>query len=84
MAKKKSTTKSAPKHEQFILWNPDSQRPPQKMFNDRSEAERVAILCAPKYNGTVYVAKLVFKATPPRTVTTVITNEVPALHTRLD
>jgi hypothetical protein len=79
--KKVARAKPATKPEYFILWNPDSLRPPRKVFIDRAEAERVAILCAPKYNHKIFVAKLVFEAEPERTLTTVVTTQVPAQQT---
>ncbi len=83
--KKAVKPKATPKPETFILWNPASLKPPRKLFTSRAEAEAVAELCAPKYDGgTVFVAKLVFKAEREQERVTVLRETIPATNTKLD
>lgn len=66
MAKRKLAEKKGT----FILWAPGSDRPPRKTWTTQSEAEKIAEICAPKYNNDVYVMKAVALATPERPVMT--------------
>lgn len=52
----------------FILWNPESEKPPTIRFITRREAERMAASCSQKWNTTVYVCEAQVSFVPIRVV----------------
>jgi hypothetical protein len=48
----------------FILWNPQSDYPPNKRFNTLAEAERVATECVQKWHESVYTMRVVSETVP--------------------
>jgi hypothetical protein len=61
VATKKRTKRKtrAKKPKLYILWNPESERPPRVMFDDEEKARMVAAIMARKHGETFYVMQAV-------------------------